>query len=587
MRRTFRHVWRVTCWSAAVAAAALVVFVPGAWATDTKPPQIVKAQMADANANGRVDHLVLTYSEPVDHAADSDGTYPFTVTGYTINSIEAANGSSTLTIDLVEKSGSDLLAKPTVKYVPGVASIVTDLAGNEEKAGTFAWTFPVDAIYVATSGNDSNPGTQSQPKQTVTGGIAAAVAAADTDVYVATGTYAENGGATLASNVSVVGGYAAATWQRAKKAATTIQGAPQAALANGVTHASLSYLTLTAGTAESAYGIRASSSSLTLMHLTITAARGADGAAGTTPSGTGTPGGSGGPGGPGVEHSSFLCDSKPQPVGGAAGVGVALGGAGGLPGLGGASGDPGAASPGGAAGGLGTPSGQGNWNPTAQYLGSDGAAGTGGSNGPSVGIGSFGQTFAPRPISPGSSGTAGVGGGGGGGGGGGTSDCDSYGGGGGGGGAGGGGGQGGGGGGSGGGSFAIYLFSSTATIKACTLSTGGGGNGGSGAAGQPGGSGGAGGWGGDPTRPDSGNPYGGSSSQDDGSNGGRGGHGGNGGPGGIGAGGAGGSSVGVVLVSGSTASISKTTYTLGPAGTGGTSSGNSGASGVQSQVYKP
>jgi hypothetical protein len=65
-----------------------------AFAVDVRPPKMVKAQMVDTDADRNSDQLVLTYSEPVTHAADADGTYPFTVEGYTIASVQAASGSS-------------------------------------------------------------------------------------------------------------------------------------------------------------------------------------------------------------------------------------------------------------------------------------------------------------------------------------------------------------------------------------------------------------------------------------------------------------------------------------------------------------
>ena len=66
------------------------------------------------------------------------------------------------------------------------------------------------AVYVATTGNDANPGTKAAPKKTVQAGIAAAAAMADVpDVYVSAGTYDESGGLALASGVNLDGGYTA------------------------------------------------------------------------------------------------------------------------------------------------------------------------------------------------------------------------------------------------------------------------------------------------------------------------------------------------------------------------------------------
>jgi hypothetical protein len=573
-----------------VAVACALVSADISRAADTKPPKLVKALMVDADANGRADSLVLTYSEPVNHTADLDGTYPFSVSGYTITSVAGAAASKTLSISLVEKASADLSAKPTVKYTAGVANVVTDVAGNESRSTTFNWTFPVLAIYAAPSGNDANPGTQGAPKHTVAAAISAAAAQSAHDVFLAEGSYPEGSGIVPVAGLTITGGFAASTW--ARHGTSTISGTPQAVLLSGVTGVSLRYLTLVGGASgASSYGVFATGSTFALEQVTISAAKGADGANGSTPAGTAAPGGNGQPGQPGAENSSLFCSSSSQPQGGAGGTTpgfpTAAGGRGGLPGLAGNSGSAGAASTLGTPGGPGTPSGQGNWNPPPQYVGGKGSDGAAGSNASAGASGYSISGYAPTNGGDGSTGAVGAGGGGGGGGGGGVVDCDSYGGGGGGGGAGGAPGAGGSGGQSGTGSFAVFLWASKATITGAKITTTGGGAGGNGAAGQPGAAGGVGGGIGDPATSNVGNPYGGSSEQDDGSNGARGGAGGKGGDGGAGGGGAGGPSVGVLIGGGSTATIKKTTYTLGAGGAGGSSPGNPGAGGPAVATLTP
>jgi hypothetical protein len=114
------------------------------------------------------------------------------------------------------------------------------------------------AVFVATSGNDAATGTKENPLQTVQAGINRAEAEGK-DVYLAGGTYSEPGGADLADNVGIYGGYGPVTGSRSNAETTTIQGSPQAVLADGDTGVVLQLLTLnaTADAARSAYGARA------------------------------------------------------------------------------------------------------------------------------------------------------------------------------------------------------------------------------------------------------------------------------------------------------------------------------------------
>ncbi|MCB9701498.1 MAG: hypothetical protein H6711_06385 [Myxococcales bacterium] len=448
-----------------------------------------------------------------------------------------------------------------------------------------------NAIYVATSGDDGNPGTRDQPLKTVAAGITKA-AATDADVYVAKGVYPEAATLKMADGVSVFGGYDEGDdWSRSPDNLTRIEvGDPTAVRAEGLGSTTvLHLLTIAGGDAPpgaSAYGVFASGcDDLGIFESVIEAGVAGDGGDGEDTSGSAANGGAGQPGQPGCEDSTGLCStcSKPQGGGGGSSSCGASGGIGGQPGNGPASGSPGGGGGGGTAGGQGTPSNQGNWNTPQSYWGQNGAPGGDGANGlaGSTGYGSSG--YAPKGGDGGGDGENGKGGGGGGGGGGGENLCDSFGGGGGGGGGGGCGGGGGGGGASGGGSFAVFLWSSAARIEASELRTGGGGDGGKGGGGQPGGQGGEGGVG---SLSGAGNNYGGSDEQDDGSNGGRGGRGGDGGDGGSGGGGAGGPSIGVLIGGASSPKTVDLTFDLGPAGAGGSSPGNSGPAGAKAETQQ-
>ena len=487
-----------------------------------------------------------------------------------------SNSAGSWAVSTAPISGDSYRASVAAKQV-GTNACMTALSGVQVQS----------VVYVSATGSDSDPGTAAHPKRTLNAAIAAASAASPHEaVYAATGTY-DDGVVDLASGVAVYGGFDN-TWRPAASGHTTVAGRPEAVLADTVTGADLERVTLEGALGSgdlSAFGVVATNSTITLRNVSATAAAGASGTDGAAPPAAPLAAPNGTPGDPGVENSAFPCSSGSQPLGGlgAAAPGARHGGQGGSAGLGGQAGLTGVSGGGGAAGGPGTPAVQGDWNTPMTYWGTDGASGSTGSNG-SAGTAAYSSSgYAPTDGADGGSGGGGQGGGGGGGGGGGINGCHSYGGGG--GGAGGVGGGGGNGGSSGGGSFGIYLWNSTATIEGSTITAGAGGDGGSGAAGQTGGTGGTGGHG---TQTGTGNLYGGSNEQDDGSNGGRGGAGGNGGDGGAGGGGAGGPSVGVLLGGGSTASgLGTATITVGSGGSGGSSSGNAGPAGTAAQTFTP
>ncbi len=437
------------------------------------------------------------------------------------------------------------------------------------------------AVFVsASTGSPGGAGTQASPLDTIAAGVAQA-ASGSRDVYVASGTYNAGGGVALANGVSIYGGYSSAGWSRST-ATPTVNGSPQAMLANGVTGVTLQLLTLqgAADGAHSAYGLRAlNGASVTLESSTVVAGAGQNGAAGSTGP-AGLPGGNGVSGGVGTAGSGGLSPASAtggfgaagpitagRGVAGSPGITVPGGGAGGAGGLGsqffgsctspalgntsaldtalpGLLGPPGA---GGGAGGLPSAATVGPvWTATGGANGETGHPGGGGGGG---GSGSGTSVFNPFPSCSGRSGGGGGGGGGGGAGG-----------------------DGGGGGGFGGGSFAVYLWNSTVTINGGSLAASKGGDGGAGGGGGNGGAGGAGGSGGlgEVNPAGAGGP---------GKAGGTGGH---GGPGG---GGPGGPSVGVFRGGTSTLVQSGSpSITPGPAGAGGASTGNPGPAGFSATV---
>ena len=446
-----------------------------------------------------------------------------------------------------------------------------------------------DTLYVATTGSDSNPGSQAAPLKS----IQAAVNKTSSffgvlNITVAAGSYTEGGsGLSLASGSGIPNGIQISG---AGAGSTIIRDAPSVVIVNGVTGVGFSDLSLDGlapgGSGSSAYGLREiNGATVTLTHVDIT---GANGSAGATLGGNGASGPAGNDGGNATNGVSS-CSGPTNP--GAGGTGVEAGGVGGHGGCGQADGGDGTdgnriiggtGGTGGSGGAQGASVFTGSSSGSLGSDGTDGGNGTPGSGGAGGSGGTAGLTWLSNGGQAGTTGTPGVGGGGGGGGGGGCffafSACSisySGGGGGGGGGAGGPGGHGAGSTG-GGGSFGIYLVNSTVTVVDSSVTAGNGGAGGNGSKGAAGGAGGAGGSGGFPSSL--------------GAPGGNGGTGGSGGSGGGGGGGAGGPSVAIYRSGSSTyGDGGGNTLAHGLGGTGGVggtggSVGNGGVSGTTGAV---
>jgi hypothetical protein len=337
------------------------------------------------------------------------------------------------------------------------------------------------------------------------------------------------------------------------------------------------------------YGVYVSNlNTLEMLHNSISAGKGWDGANGSVGGANGAPGLSGGNGAPGIQGS--VCwppcnDDHGHAAGGYAGAGGVPGyndgGAGGIGGwqddgpgnCGARGGCDGANAPNG--GGTGGARGTSDCNGHGSGGNMAGVAASG-SNGLSPGsnygqiVGGFVRAYQGNS---GTDGAHGMGGGGGGGGAGAECFLNDSGGGGGGGGGGGARGTGGEGGWGGGPSIGVYIDTvSSVTLTSNSITRGSGGAGGNGKNGGTGGPGGAGGIGGD--------------GPDNGGDGGNGAPGRPGGNGGHGSGGNGGPSYGLTFVSSGAPTCSGNTYAGGGGGAAGTSAGNNGSMGHNANCFQ-
>jgi len=439
------------------------------------------------------------------------------------------------------------------------------------------------AIFVATSGNDTFPGTKAQPMLTISAAIGKAASTGKTQVYVSNGVYL--GRVTLTKGISIFGGYSATNnWARSASNIATIRsntlvGGRMTALEGfGINSATtVDRLTIettsTSSTGASNYGIYCSGcTALTVKNSSITSGNAGPGSSGTV-------GGAGGSGGIGSNGNNGSCDgsnggasvggtspcgrtggnggaggSEGNHSGGMGGTGL-IGTSGGAPGsgcdsgcFGGCSGSPGSNGVDGTSGGVGNPGSGGNGGSVVSgfWLGSNGGNGQIGVHGNGGGGGGGGGGQGGCAVNDGGGNGAGAGGGAGCGGGGGSA------------------------GGAAGGSFGVFLVNSTGIVlSANTIQAGNGGVGGSGAAGGGGGTGATGGTGAQNCTGEVGK-------------GGNGGKGGDGGTGGGGGGGAGGVSYGVFR-SGTTVSLGGNSLNAGAAGSGGSGgfpNGNMGSTGT-------
>ena len=621
--RTHTFPASVTALVAVVLSGVLAAPAVAASGSPRTAPRMRYAVALDVNGNDHIDGMRVVFDMRIRHRADTDGSYPFSIQGYTVTGVLAASGRSVV-VTLKESAGApDIHAVPPVTYTPttddpvvgadGVPAVrqtetaivaldadgdgYTVADGDCDDADAAVHPGAVDepdlgqidsncdgidgtitdAIFVAPDGNDAAAGTMTAPMRTIDAAVATAASyEPPREVYAAAGVYDEGSGVVLRSGVGIYGGYVPGHWNlRGTSATTVIRGAPQAALADGATGVTLQLLTLAGeqatgpGADRSVYGLRETNGSqVSLQNVRITAASAR----------AGSPGQAGTSGMPGPADASALAGddggaSSPtsavcaRGAAGAAGQGAPgyMGGDGGRGGTcarpGGAPGEPGTGTaPVTAQGGAGGSAlVQGDGFGAGGQPGAVGAAGTPGTGG----AGDFeaaGSTWTGEPGTYGTGGAPGAGGGGGGGGA--TWACPCY------ptaylGGGGGGGGAGGLGGTGGGGGIAgggsFAVYLWNSSVTVAA-STLVAGDGGTGGLGGGGGEGGGGGAGG----------LGGTSSLKDYGMGGAGGAGGGGGPGGPGGGGAGGPSIGVFRGGTSSVTVDDSTLILyGVPGAGG------------------
>ena len=506
--------------------------------------------LANPSAPGDSQDVTVKATDAFDNTADGyTGTVQFTSSDgvailpadYAFTLGDAGSHTFTGAVTLKTAGLQDLTATDTTDAgITGLQTVTVD-----------------DTLYVATTGSNSNTGSQAAPLKTINAAVAKTGSLAGVHkLHIAEGTYNEGAGVAVDDGIQISGGYAA-DWTQSGTA-TTIVGSAQSVLADGDTGVAIDHVTLAPVTGASVYGLRAiNGSSVTISNVAITTPAAPAGAAGQ-------PGinGSGGQQGQPGQGANDNC-TTPAGVGGPGGTLFTAGGKGGDTNCSG--GAPGASGSGGGAGSGGGPGGccdgfDGGSGGNG-FSGSFGADGGGGHQSTAL----AGVTWLGPAGNDGANGGNGSGGGGGGAGG--TFDCGFFcfshpGGGGGGGGGGGEGGGAGQGGGPGGGSFGIYLWASTLTVSNTAFTIGKGGNGGSGGIRGNGGSGAPGGFGGSPSTSDAGF-------------GGHGGFGGQGGPGGFGGGGNGGPSIGVFRGNGSTASLGAgNTFSIGGGGAGGAGFGS-------------
>ncbi len=444
------------------------------------------------------------------------------------------------------------------------------------------------SVFVATYGDDANPGTKGLPKASVAAAVTTAAAEGKSWVLVAESFY--DGSVELADGVSIAGGYGFG-WKRDGRAKTTFRmGSPVITGVNIQQRTVLMGFEVLGGSAPPGMTAAAvylqDSPGVVLLDLRITGGKGGDGMRGSVgPNGetgnTGVKGGNAPPDSGGFLGLDCINQSNPPATGAggepACGSEDGRGAKGGSAGFNSASGSKGTNGTAGAVGGAGGTPGSPGLEGSNGSSGTTGAPGVGG-----VAEGAFvdGQWLG-QDGSSGESGTAGEGGAGGGGGGGGDKSdglfngCGSWGGAGGGGGSGGCGGIGGGGGQSGGASVGVLLLNSDVEIIDCTIIGGLGGRGGDGGDGGEGGMGGAGGAGGN--------------LEENSGKGAKGGIGGRGGRGGQGGGGAGGPSIGLFSSGPLSKAPQASTVMQGEGGTGGAAGGAAGrgADGIAEAVRMP
>ncbi|MEA2386838.1 MAG: hypothetical protein QOJ22_1012, partial [Thermoleophilaceae bacterium] len=91
-------------------------------ADDGAHPVLLSAATDDVDADARLDRVVTSWSEPLDHPDDASGPFPVSVEQLTVTGVRAAAGQ-TLAIDLAEPADPDTGSAPDVTYGGGADPI--------------------------------------------------------------------------------------------------------------------------------------------------------------------------------------------------------------------------------------------------------------------------------------------------------------------------------------------------------------------------------------------------------------------------------------------------------------------------------
>lgn len=365
----------------ALFAAALVLTLfplTAAQAVDRTAPRIVRAEVIDADGDGRGDAVLTTFSERIRHPADTSRPFPILVAGYTVKGVGRAVGKTVL-VRLVEKAAPDYGARPKVTYQRTTSQPVRDLAGNQARAQVFTLTLahgrdrdgdgiasPADCapdvgtvhpgaldvpdptfsdsncdgldgdtargVMVSPTGADTaGCGALPTPCQTAQFAVVEAASQAKRDVYLAAGTY--QGPVRLQAGTHLYGGFGATFTRSAATTGdnqtVTVHGGLDeeigqyvavraSSLAAAASVADLRVLGATATTpGASSYGVLVQSSTVTLTRITVEAGDGAVGVSGADgTSATQDPAPSGEVGGDGAEPPSSPCNVTDRGSGG-------------------------------------------------------------------------------------------------------------------------------------------------------------------------------------------------------------------------------------------------------------------------------
>lgn len=110
---------------------------------DRAAPLLTAALTQDTGGvAGRIDAVAAVFSEPVAHARDAGGAYPFQLAGRRVTAVEAASGRF-VQVRIAEAAAADSGDRPSVRYIPGSGVPVADASGNPVVDGLVN---PVDGV---------------------------------------------------------------------------------------------------------------------------------------------------------------------------------------------------------------------------------------------------------------------------------------------------------------------------------------------------------------------------------------------------------------------------------------------------------